>query len=350
MDEHQHCQSCIKSYCTECPHCPTESCSNGCGFSLHGCKWVEHNEHTCQEALVVCTNASFGCKEKLPRRLLGRHIEHCPASILQCRFCYYRCKREGMKPVLSGNLNDEKLLRTDYDLYREAACYKKDGNVSPSLDIIVENCPHTSLMRITSCTYPKGRTRWFKLSNDHPPTFHCNEIIRRDEYSSHWKNIHLDIQLDFRECIRRCPLQIYGCMHGQKNLVPHPLGSHIDYNNDRDLFSFVPATMCTESDTSDVHPMQSEYLTRIQKKRELALFGYGDEEESYDALSQLPMEILLCILCCLDSLSLWNLSQVNHYIRRMCFYRVKKQGIVYCRYVKNTELCYRWICSPKVRY
>ena len=35
-------------------------------------------------------------------------------------------------------------------------------------------------------------------------------------------------------------------------------------------------------------PLPGSYAQHIQKQQELAIYGYGDESESYDVLSQLP--------------------------------------------------------------
>lgn len=356
MDEHQHCLSCIKSCCTEFPQCPVESCSNGCGSSLHRCKWVEHDKNTCSEALVSCTNASYGCKELFPRRVLGKHIQYCPASVIQCRFCYSRSNRAQMVEcdlAYSNAMFDEKLLNIDHHhlLQESASCLEQD-HVTPDLDIIVDNCSHASMRRLLQARDNSRKNRSCTLRKYQQPIFHCNGIIRRDEYAAHWKTLHIDVQLDSNERIRRCPLRSYGCTYGQNNLVPHPLGSHVDYNEENDLFLFVPATACVESEVSGMH---GSYSAKIQEKKELALYGYGEEEvdeESYDVLGQLPMEILLVILGYLDSLSLWNLSQVNNYLRKVCFYLLKKRGLVYFKWEKdiNSELPWtRWINS-KVRY
>lgn len=46
-------------------------------------------------------------------------------------------------------------------------------------------------------------------------------------------------------------------------------------------------------------------------------------------IMDLPLEILMEICQYMDSLDLWNLSQVNKYLRYLCWSLVKKSGIMY---------------------
>ena len=347
-DNHSHCWSCVKLHCTEYTLCPVERCANGCGMSLHRCKWKEHNENICPEAQVNCTNAYYGCTSQMPRKNLLQHIEHCPASLLECRFSYCR-KRARLIGDLEevnypGALVDEKVLAVDQELS------SVDGNAS-ALEIDIENDPHCRILRYSSSVPYNERNRTCKNESS-SSTFSCNEIVRRDEFPVHWKSLHIDTQLDSSQCIRRCPLQLYGCTFGQNTLVPSPLGSKVCYNEESDVHSIVPAESCIKAD-EDAALQPSSYIMNIQKKKELALYGYGDdeEEESFDILGQLPSEVLLVVISFLDSLSLWSLSQVNHYFRTLCYDMVKTKGIVYGQWEKdtNSDLPWvHWIHRPKV--
>ena len=53
-------------------------------------------------------------------------------------------------------------------------------------------------------------------------------IVRREEFAAHWKNLHLDIQIDKPVMMQRCPLHSYGCKHGELNLFPSPVGASLD--------------------------------------------------------------------------------------------------------------------------
>ena len=117
-------------------------------------------------------------------------------------------------------------------------------------------------------------------------------------------------------------------------MTPDPSGASLEYLKEADCIALrLPDHTTSESQSETVH---SAYAQHIQKKQELAFYGYG-EEESYDVLSQLPAEILMKICSALDSLGLWNLSMVNHYIRNVCFNLVKKRGIVYCTWHRNED-------------
>ena len=173
--------------------------------------------------------------------------------------------------------------------------------------------------------------------------FTCSEVVRRDEFSSHWKTLHLDIQLS--DLVRRCPMHVYGCQYGVLDIAPRPKGSVLDYNKETDCFLYKPpsVTLETATDTSS-----SQYAAEIQKKQELALYGYEDvEEESFDVLGQLPAEVLMVICGFLDSQSLWALSQVNHYLRKVCLNLVKRAGIVYQDWERDSSGS--WVPGPMVR-
>lgn len=83
---HAHCTSCFSVKCDRPGGCPVEICPNGCGAYFHLCKLDEHTRHTCWAAVVPCLNSLYGCEVVLPRAKLAQHLQHCPASILMCRF------------------------------------------------------------------------------------------------------------------------------------------------------------------------------------------------------------------------------------------------------------------------
>lgn len=176
-------------------------------------------------------------------------------------------------------------------------------------------------------------------------TFLCNSVVRRDEFAAHWKSLHVDIQLEIESLIERCPMRAYGCKFGIVNLVPNPGGSTLDYSPETDCFLYkAPPVELTNADDTQV--LDSRYTARIQAKQELAMYGYEDDEESYDVLGQLPTEVLMAVCGFLDSQSLWHLSQVNHYMRKVCLGLVKKSGMVYSDWVRDGSG--RWTLGPKV--
>ena len=376
-----------------------EVCPNGCGFTMHSCKLDEHDKYTCPEAHVPCTNAYYGCEELLPRKRLRSHIQHCPASTIMCSFSHDRI--EVVRPMESNPVNtmesdqelliDEKLLQGDFAVWRkhrvgianshngsERTSYtgtdvkeiyavgEREGEAEKALALSVECMPGTITnlswrvakgMRTKSQAF-RERTCINVRSEMHlhyrggPPvkryscTFCCNEIVRRDEFAAHWKNLHLDIQIDMPVMVKRCPLHSYGCKHGELSLLPSPEGASLNSDMDSDATLLeLPMTVC-EEEVGGV--LSSEYAAKIRQRQELALYGYEDEsEESYDVLGQLPAEVLTTICEHLDSLSLWYLSQVNRYLRSVCCNLVKKKGVVYMAWSRDDDSgC--WTSGPKV--
>ncbi len=351
---------------------------------MHQCKLDEHDQNTCPEALAPCSNAGYGCNEIMKRKKIGNHIQHCPASVLVCKFSHQRIEHshtsiEIVEPsyvdeqlidqkFLEGDLEvwktnklkvssssgKEKLLvptsmdcdRNDFDLNSDNP--DKDTTILPSLsfdnDIGVMTkqywaakrgyTPEAASLSRRACiswSIPVDNDPFFthsaKRAKTHPAcTFMCNEVVRRSEFSSHWKSLHLDIQLGQLVC--RCPMRLYGCQFGSLNLTPQPEGSSLDYDVETDCFLYkMPSTILNSITTADAGSL---YAAEIEKKQELALYGYEDvEEESFDVLGQLPAEVLMIICSFLDSQSLWVLSQVNHYLRKVCLNLVKRSGIVY---------------------
>lgn len=343
-NEHSHCFNCVTAYCKENPSCPVEYCKNSCGSSMHGCKWPDHDREICPEALVNCTNASYGCKERIRRKNLSTHILHCPASTVHCRFVHSRrtpLKLGECALKESGKLIDEQLLDGDMQLLQDLP------HPTPCLGLSTENITYTIMMHQSDTksqpmpTNQRFHSRITRPSDrDYTQTvqrdfFHCNQTVRRDEFSTHW-NYHMDVLL--APLVQRCPLSMYGCTHAQQILMPLPPGTGLKFSCEMNSF-FV---------TSPPHPsidggnrsILSPYETKIREKEKLAQYGYGDdEEESYDVIGQLPLEVLLMILSCLDSISLWSMSMVNQYFRRVCFCMLaKEKGIIYRKWRANPDI------------
>lgn len=174
-------------------------------------------------------------------------------------------------------------------------------------------------------------------------TFMCNQTVRRNEFSAHFKSLHMDIHLG--ELTRRCPMRVYGCKHGLLDKTPKLKGSCLDYDKQTDCFQYKPPSAITQS----LPGYSGSYSAEIQKRQELALYGYDEfEEESFDVLCQLPAEVLEVICGCLDSQSLWVLSQVNHYLRQVCLNLVKRYGMVYTVWEQNKIR--EWVPGPTVSF
>ena len=394
--DHDHCQSCVFANCTSRENdCPVQQCPNGCGAALHRCKIAEHTAYTCLEARTPCTNSIYGCEET-PRRWARRnHLEHCPASTLMCRFSYERVGESFLGPrtappgdsvfldakLLMGDLkiveDDSRVVRNHrYRVIRSHTGFRygekvsdDDEDTTDGSDANASVGSHLSVQ----CSVSQMRANVMKTSEFHRrsqrttermcvevPTMYkykslltrlsylypCSEIVRRDEFLAHWKSFHLDIQVDMSMIVQRCPMYIYGCNYGEQRLAPNPHGATVDYNKEYDTVLVKPPQVV--ADSVNESEGAGDYAAKLQKQQELALYGYGDDlEESLDVLGQLPVEVFTAICHYLDSMSLWQLSQVNHYIRKVCLNTVKKKGIVYHRWVKD-EVTKRWLPGPKV--
>ncbi|XP_066473222.1 F-box only protein 40 [Tiliqua scincoides] len=149
-------------------------------------------------------------------------------------------------------------------------------------------------------------------------TFSCNHFFRRDEFPSHFKNVHTDIQ----SCLngwfeRRCPLAYLGCTFVQHPWCPSGQRSKVIYSQHLKAFAVKP----------EVAPVLSE-----TKKGNFLRNNRGKE---VDALSSLPLEILKYIAGFLDSFSLSQLAQVSVLMRDICATLLQERGMVFLLWEKK---------------
>ncbi|XP_048839420.1 F-box only protein 40-like isoform X1 [Brienomyrus brachyistius] len=150
-------------------------------------------------------------------------------------------------------------------------------------------------------------------------TFLCNHTFRRDEFSSHFKNVHVDIQ----SCLNgwfeeRCPLAYLGCTYSQKRFQPSTQRATVSYNVELSTLSLRP----------EVPPSLSQGVKAGLPDRK--------RERNTDVLSRLPFEILLHIARFLDSFSLSQLALVSQTMREMCATLLKDRGMVSLKWKKKT--------------
>ena len=325
------------------------------------------------------------------------HIEHSSASTVVCRFSCDRSEMDSVENVSSGAapiqpmeeeredkrelLIDEKFLKGDLNVRRRKVDsvsdesgsklaswytgsylkqYHSSGSaettsLSPNLSMemnlgFLTNYGSSQLRKFKSqllaqqkrtCidTTVNTKLHYLKQTGQRKKccSFPCNSVVRRDEFSAHWKSLHVDIQLDVQCLVHRCPMYSYGCQYGVLNLTPNPKGSSLGYSKETDCFLYKTPPVDIKFPNETQHT-DSAYTAKIQAKQELALYGYeDDEDESYDVLGQLPAEVLMTICSFLDSQSLWQLSQVNHYLRKVCLNLVKKMGMVYSEWERDSS-------------
>nr|XP_033799359.1 F-box only protein 40 isoform X2 [Geotrypetes seraphini] len=145
-------------------------------------------------------------------------------------------------------------------------------------------------------------------------SFICNHFFRRDEFPSHFKNVHSDIQ----SCLdgwfqQRCPLSYLGCTFVQRRFRPPDQKSKIIYSQQHDTFAVKPQLL----------PILYQGLkSNLSRKNK-------------DSLTSLPLEILQHIAGFLDSFSLSQLSQVSTLMRDVCGTLLHERGMVFLKWEKK---------------
>lgn len=160
-------------------------------------------------------------------------------------------------------------------------------------------------------------------------TFVCGQLFRRDEFSSHFKNVHGDIHAGLNGWMEhRCPLAFYGCTYSQRRFCPSVQGSRIIH--DRHLGSF---------------GVQSDLAERPDKVQRHNL-------SHCDHLTSLPFEILQHVASFLDGFSLCQLSRVSSTMRDVCASLLKSRGMVVLLWAKTrrTDGSFSWQIHDKASY
>ncbi|XP_065142973.1 F-box protein 40.1 [Paramisgurnus dabryanus] len=149
-------------------------------------------------------------------------------------------------------------------------------------------------------------------------TYLCNHIFRRDEFPSHYKNVHSDIQ----SCIsgwfeQRCPLAYLGCTFIQRRFQPSSHRAAVYYDKDLSTFCMRP----------EVSASLYEGVKTVSLERKRA--------RNADALSRLPFEILVHIAGFLDSFTLSQLALVSRLMREVCSTLLHERGMVTLKWEKK---------------
>ncbi|KAK9534071.1 hypothetical protein VZT92_009145 [Zoarces viviparus] len=140
-------------------------------------------------------------------------------------------------------------------------------------------------------------------------TFVCGQLFRRDEFSSHFKNVHGDIHAGLNGWMeQRCPLAYYGCTYSQRRFCPSVQGFRIIHDRHLGSFGVQPGLPLKAGDDLPRKP-----------------FRFGSQ---CDQLSSLPFEVLQHVASFLDSFSLCQLSRVSHIMRDVCASLLMMRGMV----------------------
>ncbi|XP_036381299.1 F-box protein 40.1 [Megalops cyprinoides] len=150
-------------------------------------------------------------------------------------------------------------------------------------------------------------------------TFLCSHFFRRDEFRSHFKNVHSDIQ----SCLngwfeQRCPLAYLGCTYSQKRFQPSTHRAKVSYNQDLSTFTLRP----------EVSASLFKGVKTIATERKRA--------RNLDSLSRLPFEVLVHIAGFLDSFTLSQLALVSKLMRDVCATLLQERGMVSLKWEKKT--------------
>ncbi|XP_061609584.1 F-box only protein 30-like isoform X1 [Phyllopteryx taeniolatus] len=141
----------------------------------------------------------------------------------------------------------------------------------------------------------------------HTFPFVCAQSFRRDEFSSHFTNVHGDIHAGLNGWMEyRCPLAFYGCTFSQRRFYPTAPGAKVVHDSHLRAFGVQP------------HP-----------GAKLSCDSQSDQ------FSGMPNEILWHIAGFLDSFSLCQLSLVSRTLREVCASLLQTRGIVELRWEKR---------------
>lgn len=138
-------------------------------------------------------------------------------------------------------------------------------------------------------------------------TFVCGQLFRRDEFSSHFKNVHGDIHAGLNGWMeQRCPLAYYGCTYSQRRFCPQVQGFRIIHDRHLGSFGVQPGIPSRhgENGRRQHHKFQS------------------------DQFSSLPFEVLQHVASFLDSFSLCQFSRVSRTMREVCASLLQMRGMV----------------------
>ncbi|XP_060938756.1 F-box only protein 30a [Limanda limanda] len=140
-------------------------------------------------------------------------------------------------------------------------------------------------------------------------TFVCGQLFRRDEFSSHFKNVHGDIHAGLNGWMeQRCPLAYYGCTFSQRRFCPSVQGFRIIHDRHLGSFGVRPGLPMR---TGENFPRNTCHFV-----------------DQCDQFSGLPFEILQHVASFLDSFSLCQLSRASRTMRDVCASLLQMRGMV----------------------
>ncbi|XP_035535368.1 F-box only protein 40 isoform X2 [Morone saxatilis] len=205
-----------------------------------------------------------------------------------------------------------------------SAPFERDASLA---DVIADK-PHGLYVHVEAESVTRRHNRTSSAFS-----YMCGHFFRRDEYCSHFRNVHSDIQASLSGWFeQRCPLAYLGCTFIQTRF--QPAGHQATIKFCQDVSSFV---------------LQPEVPSSLPEGGK-TFYPQRDGAHNLDPLSRLPLEILQHIAGYLDSYTLSQMSQVSHLMREVCATLVQERGMVSFKWEKKTHSHggSSWKCRKKV--
>lgn len=179
---HSHCDHCVKTNCDNVP-CKLIDCrQSGCEFRMHECKQQDHLDSICPRVRVPCINSEYGCTFVVLRHDLRTHLERCPASAVSCKsigsnwgiWIFYF--HTNLLSFYTAGLfvNNDKIRTDNYCRWRVESKFKDH----------FKQCAVSDDSTLSSHVNEK------RAGGELKPKQVCGSDFRRDEYSSHYQNLH----------------------------------------------------------------------------------------------------------------------------------------------------------------
>ena len=249
-------------------------------------KWMSPSVNVCSFDSTTLLFEIIGAYEKYESISYSHSSEGIRCTLSDTRLCSYRHEGTQSRPF--------------YDVRG-----KVGNSVHESLDSIRNDCIVASrhnpklyetlaLNQVVECLPRYERKRRAMYS------FMCNNLFRRDQFNSHFQNVHSDICSNLNGWLEeKCPYAQYGCNYSQFRFTPNSFRSMLVYDNSRSCLA-VKRLDCNCKQASADGP----------------------------SLLSLPWEVLAIILNYLDSYSIGQLSQTCVYLKSLCISFFKERGIV----------------------
>ncbi|XP_040036664.2 F-box only protein 40 [Gasterosteus aculeatus] len=153
-------------------------------------------------------------------------------------------------------------------------------------------------------------------------SFLCGHTFHRREFSTHFRNVHCDIQTSLSGWFeQRCPLSYLGCTYSHRRFQPSTQKASVSYDHQLRSFNLRPE-LETSAGEDPEPPRGSVDSSDAPRKRG------GRTRGGEDSLSSLPYEVLRHMAGFLDSLSLSQLSLVSQTMRQVCSSLLQERGMV----------------------